>query len=197
MVLRFPNLAISTLEYPEFPADSYTFQRGEKIAVTEKIPGIQARYVYHEGKTYMGTQYDWGDTGVELLESVYKQYAGLLRYTQSNPGHVVYAVMYEDKMAVFSILDATTGQFIPTTAWRARAKFMALPLVPLLGVYEWDDNVFRNEIEPLLSEKSSLLSDQCRVGLVLTPFNERYDLNFDRVAYQYNKGKNVSASNPS
>lgn len=194
-MLTFPNLSIEPLLYPQFVDDLRFFETGETIYVTEKIPGIEARFVYHERHDYVGNKFSWlaNEPENELHWGMHKQYPGLLAYTRANPGHVIHATMYEDKMAIFSIYDALSGQYLTTKAWRGRMQFSRLPVVDLLGSCQWAPGVFEEDVVPFLTGHSKHRQGKFVAGLILTPERERFYMpthnTFQRVAFKHEAPK--------
>lgn len=177
---------------PKYDVDSWRrygrlFMAGEPVVVTEKIHGASARYVWHEGRLWVGSRAEWKreDAGNVWWRAL-RGTEGLAAWCEAHPNVIVYGEVYgwvqelrygaAQGQVWFRAFDLRHG-----TAWlphaEARALGAALPWVPVL--YEGPYDAVK--IEALAEGPSTLYPKHVREGCVVKPLVEREDAHIGRV----------------
>jgi ATP-dependent RNA circularization protein (DNA/RNA ligase family) len=87
------------------------FQYDEKVVVTEKLHGSNARYVYLDGVMYAGSHFQWkAPDSPCIFTRVLKQYPWIEEWCRSNEGRVLYGEVIGDQKGYTYGLDKTKGE---------------------------------------------------------------------------------------
>ncbi|PWT76416.1 MAG: hypothetical protein C5B59_06740 [Bacteroidetes bacterium] len=81
--------------FPVYDVDAYknfksALQEGERVHVTEKIHGSNARYVYVDGKMYCGSRTQWKKEGENVWWRALQYCPEILTWCMAHPGWVLY-----------------------------------------------------------------------------------------------------------
>lgn len=120
----------------------------DRVMVTEKIHGSNARYVSIDGKLYAGSHHFWKAEGANIWWKATRTFPQIAEWCHANPGKVIYGEVgptqkgYSYGMEpgatffyAFDIYDPTTR----TWTWPGNEGFT--PTVPTLGLYDWDKDL--------------------------------------------------------
>lgn len=87
------------------------FQYDEKVVVTEKLHGSNARYVYLDGVMYAGSHFQWkAPDSPCIFTRVLKQYPWIEEWCRSNEGRVLYGEVIGNQGGYTYGLDKTKGE---------------------------------------------------------------------------------------
>lgn len=177
---------------PKYDVESWRrhpqlFAAGESVVVTEKIHGASARYLWYEGRLWVGSRAEWKreDAGTVWWRAMHGT-EGLAAWCEAHPGVIVYGEVYgwvqelrygaAQGQVWFRVFDLRNG-----TAWiphaEARALGAALPWVPVLYEGPYD----AAKIETLAEGPSVLYPLHVREGCVVKPLVERQEYGVGRV----------------
>ncbi len=156
------------------------FQENEPVHVTEKIHGVNSRFIWHEGRMWCGSKKEWKkQDNQNLWWCALAQNPWIEFYCHSHPGDILYAEVFGDvqsikygskkghyQIRVFDIL--RNGNFL---SYELLSTIQGLELVPSLGIHP-----FNLEKLKIMAEGSSLIkgSNHIREGIVVRPLNERW-----------------------
>lgn len=162
-------------------------QHGEVVAVTEKIHGANARYVYKDGEFHIGSRTCWKDPKTPTVWSrASDQNPCIQEFCKANPGYVLYGEVYgqvqdltygtkngEIKFAGFDVFNTNRGTFLDFDTLVGICPNM----VPVLARTVWTEGL------SAMAEGESYVSTvpQIREGIVIRPVKERYDVEIGRV----------------
>ena len=163
---------------------------GEEIVATEKVHGANGRFVYAEGRLWVGSRTRikresdgslwWRAARQNDLEAKLRERPGLVLY-----GEVYGAVQdlrygtrpNEVRLILFDALDTKRRSYLDYDDFVAVAGELGLPVVPLL--YR---GPFGDEVRALANGTSTLPgAAHTREGIVLRPVRERWDDQLGRV----------------
>lgn len=111
-----------TLGIPTYDVDALknypnTFQEDEKVIVTEKIHGSNARFIYLDGKQYAGSRNFWKSPDSNcIFRKVLKTQPWIGQWCEANPGYVLWGEVtptqgkyeYGSKEPQFFVFDVRT-----------------------------------------------------------------------------------------
>lgn len=166
---------------------------GEPIVVTEKIHGANARYLFQDGKFYIGTRARWlkPDGASWWHRAVTPQ---LEKLCQDHPGTIFYGEVYgsvqslkygtkqgEVKFALFA--SNWNGLWDHTGSLFETAEQYGVEHVPILyiGPYSLETCMAFAEMDSHASSKPGDIME----GVVITPERERMDPTVGRVSFKY------------
>jgi len=165
-------------------------QPGELVYVTEKIDGANARYMWHNGKMFVGSRNRWlKPDSNNIWTRVLRENPEIVEFCKDHPDNVLYGEIYgpvqalkygltEPKFAAFAQFDCRTGE------WFNVIDELTLPCVPIfmMGPYSKDT------IEKI-AEWNSLVPTaplgHMSEGVVITPVEERLHPDIGRVSLKY------------
>jgi RNA ligase (TIGR02306 family) len=177
---------------PRYDLDSWhryqrlVFTLGERVHVTEKIHGANARYCWRDDRPYCGSSREWKRWDPRSIWwRVLEQYPQLREFCQSNQDITVYGEVYgavqdlkygcgqnEIKFAAFDLMRGNQ--------WLGIDEVLAvrgqLPWVPVIYEGPYDEQLMRE-----LAGGKSLIADHIREGVVIRPWVERTDPHIGRV----------------
>jgi hypothetical protein len=90
------SLALETaFNYPVYDVDALKnhmnwIQPGDKVQITEKIHGSNARYVYVDGVQYCGSREQWKKDGPNVWWNAFREYPEIGAWCKEHPGLVLY-----------------------------------------------------------------------------------------------------------
>lgn len=171
---------------------------GEEVILTEKIHGTSARYVWKEGRLWVGSH---NEIKKEIPGSVYWGAAvkhDLAKRLEAMPGIAIYGEVYGwiqdlryghkpgvSSLALFDAMDLSTNKYLDYDAFEALAKKLEVPTVPVLYRGPWKES-----LKAMAEGKSVLLGpsesiDHVREGFVAKVAKERFDEYIIRVILKY------------
>jgi hypothetical protein len=167
------------------------FYPGERVIVTEKIHGSNARYAFIDGKFYVGSHAQWKMDGPNVWWNVARKYPQIEKWCRWNPGKVLYGEVgptqkgfrYGAKEGdqfffAFDVYDSTTGK------WSDRdLDYTDLPVVPLLYIGQYDLDAIKALVDGTTQVSAALDSGQIREGVVISSIERRLKLKIVSNAY--------------
>lgn len=150
------------------------FEPGEMIAVTEKIHGTNARYMYYNGEMFCGSHRTWKkDDDVNLWWKVLHQNEWLEEFCMAHEGLVVYGEIFGDVQNLkygakngelsfmwFDLFDTKNQRFF---TWHEIMKRdekdptvhinmnIGIYYVPILNTFNYDPSGYDKETQPFIS----------------------------------------------
>lgn len=163
-------------------------QEGEEVVLTEKLHGCNSRYVFRDGRLWVGSRtcmkrYNPSNLWWKVADSL-----GLEARLKTVENIAVYGecfgqvqdLKYAKKgteLALFDALDTRTNRYLDHDDFLALAKQLDLPVVPQLYRGPWS-----NDLKSLAEGKTTIPgADHVREGYVVKPVIERYDMLLGRV----------------
>lgn len=163
-------------------------QPGEPVIITEKIHGANARFVFRDGRLWVGSRTNikredernmWWRVaaGLKLAErlahvsdmAIYGEVYGQVQDLKYGKSGV--------DLVLFDAMDTRTRTYLDHEAFSALAKQLDLPTVPVLYGGPWGHEM------KALAEGQSLVpgAQNVREGFVVRPLHERFDERIGRV----------------
>jgi hypothetical protein len=145
--------------YPIYDVDALKnnkrlIQNGDRVMVTEKIHGSNARYVFVDGVQYCGSRTQWKQDGPNVWWNAFRQFPQIGEWCQQHPGSVLYGeVGPTQKGFRYGAREGETFFFafdvwVPTPEfnqvkhqWIWPGNLGFAPTVPSLGIYEYNSDV--------------------------------------------------------
>ncbi len=168
----------------------HVYLPGERVIVTEKLHGTNARFVYIDGQLHCGSHNSWKKQDERSAWwRVAKEY-DLDRKLANYPGEVFYGEIYgqvqdlkygskpgELKLAIFDIYNSNKGHWLDSDEFCLHLDWVVLPSVPVLYVGPYTDFL------DAMCDGNSVASTvpQIREGIVIKPVVERRDNEIGRV----------------
>ena len=162
------------------------FQPGERVIVTEKMDGVNARYTFRDGRMHVGSRTIWlEEREGSVWWDVLKNNLGLRRLCEANPGMMVFGEIagyqgiktklrygFKEGQRDFFGFDILQGTSY-LSAQHANDLFQqySIRTVPVVAVTEYDSDKMKE-----LAEGRSLLGDHIREGIVIRPTEERQNI---------------------
>jgi hypothetical protein len=197
---RINNESIKDLGLPVYDVEAFknhvdAFQEGEKVFVTEKIHGSNARFVYKNGKMHAGSRKLWKSKNSKCIwRKVLEQHPWIEKWCREHPDYVLYGeVVPTQKNFNYGCKNGETRLFVfdilsPEGNWLDRDELVALYTVdpyselfnnwvPMLtGTNaEWDKEPLKSSYKVLVDGKSQVLgANHIREGIVIRPCKERH-----------------------
>ena len=183
--VQTPKFDLENLQrYPDI------IQPGELVYITEKIDGTNARYMWHDGKMFVGSRNRWlkpdsDNVWVRVMNATPE----IVEFCEDHPDHILYGEIYgpiqalkygltTPKFAAFSMFDCNTGE------WFSMIDELTLPCAPVIYTGPYDAALVKYS-----AERDSTVPftppGHMREGVVITPVNERSDPNIGRVSLKY------------
>ena len=164
---------------------------GEEVVLTEKVHGANARYLFHEGRLWVGSHTRikrrdpknlWWKPAIAL---------DLERRLAAFPGIAIYGEVYgrvqdlrygakDDgvSLVLFDAQDVTTRSYLDHDDFVRLARTLELPTVPVLHRGPWSQDLRALSNGPTVIGAGA----HCREGFVARPVKERFDERVGRVA---------------
>lgn len=178
------------------------------VVVTEKIHGANARYVYKDGRLWVGSRERvkgkspdsiwWKAAEYHKLEEKLKQLPNVVLFGEVYGGvqNLRYDLDREVRFRAFDMFDLTTGRYLDFQDFRERCVQLDIPMVPILYEGPWTP-----DIEKLCDGQSAIASHH-REGFVIKPVVEQFDDRIGRLIlksigneYRQNKHKALTKEN--
>jgi RNA ligase (TIGR02306 family) len=166
---------------------------GEEVMLTEKIHGTSARYVWKDGRLWVGSH---REIKRESKESAYWKAAvqlDLAKRLEAVEGIAIYGEVYgcvqdlryghtagKVSLVLFDAMDLSALRYLDVDDFMALAKKLDLPTVPPLYRGPW-----RQDLRSMAEGKTMLGADHVREGFVVRPVKERFDDRIQRVVLKY------------
>jgi RNA ligase (TIGR02306 family) len=180
----------------------------EKVIITEKLHGTNSRFVYKDGRLWVGSRNRFlRDEERNLWWNVAREH-GLETKLKNNPGLVVFGEVYgvqdlkydcepgKFKFAVFDMYHVFERRYLNWAEMWAACMELELPVVPVL--YQGpigDGSVVETYTNPLTPEESfpeanygpykSMLGTCIREGVVVKPAVERWNYHTHRTILKH------------
>lgn len=130
------NLALEVaFNFPVYDVEAYknfknVLQPGDRVHVTEKIHGSNARFVFVEGVMYAGSRTQWKQRGDNVWWKAVEQHPEIEQWCIANEGHVLYGEVVPTQRQGF---DYGYGN--------GRVGFFAFDVLMPDGTWAWPGNV--------------------------------------------------------
>jgi len=163
------------------------FNEDELVYVTEKIHGVNARFLWHNNRMWCGSKEEWKKQSEESLWwSALHQNPWVEKYCRKHPGHILYGEVFGSvqslkygeergkyKICIFDILE--NGQWLPA---EKLFSIIEIKTVPMLGMFKFNLKQLQG-----MAEGDSLIENakHIREGIVVRPKNERLTLEIGRL----------------
>lgn len=185
------------IRVPEYDVDSMyrysnCFVPGEMVVVTEKIHGMNARYVWSKGKLHCGGHYTWrAKSDSDVYWKTISKYPKLIEWMKKNPDTVIYGEVFgskvqemeygcapgETKLAVFDVYkDGKYVGYADALNMLAETDVLWVPCATCVTVTPFDLEALKK-----LAERDSSWYKGFSEGIVVKPSTERYDRRIGRV----------------
>lgn len=162
----------------------------EDVWITEKLHGTNARYVYADGRLWVGSRNRFiRDNDRNAYWNAAREF-GLAEKLATRPDLVVFGEVYgvqdlkydckpgEFKFAVFDMYDLGSRRYLNAAELETQCKEWALPMVPTLYVGPiGDGSIVEQLTNPPEGDRpfSSTLGECVREGVVVKPLVERWN----------------------
>jgi ATP-dependent RNA circularization protein (DNA/RNA ligase family) len=191
-----PNVPRSTVTYDIDTGFKYhtTIPDGTRVAVTEKIHGASARFLFHNDTFYVGTRKQWNIEGDNIWWKAAAKYPNIETFCRKHPDWILYGEVYGKvqtlrygttlenpiRFAAFDIFN--TNEFLGVEAKRNYMYEYGIPEVPLVKYIKYDFE----KIKEIVSGPSLVNgANHLREGIVVTPFTEMYDRKVGRAILKF------------
>jgi RNA ligase (TIGR02306 family) len=161
---------------------------GEPVEITEKIHGANGRFVWHDGRLYVGSRTCIKRESETSIWWKAARQCHLADKLATHPDLVLYGEVYGQvqdlkygvtagvRLAVFDVFDLGSGRWFDVPDVVALCADIDVPCVPQLYVGPWDP-----ALAATYCEGRSALADHVREGFVVKPLTTRYDDRIGRV----------------
>lgn len=158
---------------------------GERVVLTEKIHGTNARFCWKDDRLWVGSRRNIKRHDSRNLWWIAAEKYELEKKLCQFPGVVFYGEIFgcvqdlrygAQKGNLFlRFFDTARGSYHDFDDFFGICDQLHLPMVPVIQVGAWNSGL------KVLAEGSSLLADHVREGFVVRPIKERYDHRVGRV----------------
>jgi hypothetical protein len=170
------SLALETnFNFPVYDVEALknfknVIQPGERVYITEKIHGSNARFVFIDGVMYAGSRTQWKQKGDNIWWKAIVQHPKIEEWCIAHEGWVLYGevVPTQGKGFDYGFSDGEVGFFafdvlLPNGAWVWPESVDFAPTVPLFGAFAYDDDLLA------LADGNTLVSGakHIREGIVI------------------------------
>jgi RNA ligase (TIGR02306 family) len=184
-----PGLAPAYTDIEGWRKWKRAIEPGEEVVLTEKIHGANARYVWSEGRLYIGSRTRWKKLDASTHWNTAAVYHGLAEKLAKAPGICIYGEVYGQvqdlkygvagaaRFRMFDAMDTVTRKYLDHDAVVALAATLDIDMVPEVYRGPWSEDV------AAMANGASLVpgADHMREGFVVKPVRERFDLRLGRV----------------
>lgn len=169
-----------------FERDRKSIFEGDHVVVTEKIHGANARYVYKDGRLWVGSRTNVKRPDPRSIWWRAAAYHELEKKLAKMPNIVVFGEVYGSvqnlkygiegvQFRAFDMYSLVSGRYLSQYEIEALATNFDIPLVPVLYKGPWNEDV-----DDLRNGKSAI-AEHYREGFVIKPSIERFSDRFGRV----------------
>jgi RNA ligase (TIGR02306 family) len=162
---------------------------GEEVVCTEKIHGANARYVFHDGRLWIGSRTRWKKLEANTHWNTAAAHHDLATKLATVPGICIYGEVYgqvqdlkygcagTSRFRMFDALDTSTRRYLDHDDMLALARSLGIDTAPELYRGPWSEDVIA------LANGDSTLpgANHMREGFVVKPVHERWDMRLGRV----------------
>jgi RNA ligase (TIGR02306 family) len=155
---------------------------GEEVVITEKIHGANGRWLYRDGRLWVGshkrikredsTNLWWRAAQKYDLAKRLEPYSGIAIYGEvfGQVQDLKYGTEQgEIRLALFDAMDTNTRRYLDADAFLRLAERLCLPVVPPLYRGPWSRSLLE------LAEGKSSIAGHVREGFVVRPVKERVE----------------------
>lgn len=165
-------------------------QEGERVVITEKIHGANARFTWREGQMWVGSRKRWLAPGDNVWYKVLADTPGIEELCKAHPGATLYGEVYGTQDLRYSLppgkvafvafdLQRNDGTWYDYHELIEKCRWFNVPMAPVLYVGEFD---MRFVLDRLVDGVTTLGdSAQVREGIVIKATPERWDPTLGRV----------------
>lgn len=191
---KWPALAVPKFDIESLSNYPSVLEPGERVLVTEKIHGANAKYVFHNGEMYVGSRNRWlKPDDKHFWSEALANDPRIEAWCRAYPDVVLFGEVYgpvqslrygsstHARFAAFAALNAPTGEWIDVADLVAD---LSLPTAPFIYIGPWKPE----DILTLAEEDSTVEGTpkgHMREGLVIVPVRERVDPNIGRVILKH------------
>ncbi len=160
---------------------------GEEVVLTEKLHGANARFVWTDGRLWVGSRTTYKAESDECIWWTAARRYELAEKLARMPGIAIYGEVYgpvqdlkygspsEVRLALFDALDISDRRYLDYDAFVEVAARLELPVVPVLYRGPWSDDL------RAMANGKSTIAEHMREGFVVRPARERRDDRLGRV----------------
>lgn len=154
---------------------------GEDVVLTEKLHGSNGRWLYRDGRLWIGSHKRIKDPTIQTIWSDVAKKYDLEAKLATIPDIAIYGEVFgqvqdlkygaklgELRLALFDAFHTLYGRYLNYHEFRALAYELELPTVPELYRGPW-----HADLRSLSEGKTTLSADHCREGFVVKPVVER------------------------
>lgn len=154
---------------------------GEVVVITEKLHGSNGRWLYRDGRLWIGSHKRIKDPTIQTIWSDVAKKYDLEAKLATVPDIAIYGEVFgqvqdlkygskpgELRLALFDAYNTLFGKYLDYAEFKALASKLELPTVPELYLGPW-----RSELRSYSEGKTTLQADHCREGFVVKPVIER------------------------
>lgn len=189
-----------TIYAPSFDVESLqnfpdVLQPGEPVVVTEKIHGANARFLFTEGKFFVGSRTRWlKPDGGHVWRAAFEAHPEIRSWCETHEGTILFGEAYgkvqslkygrENAVAFAAFGALKHDNWISLPVLRETLAAHGVPMAPTLYEGPWEPSV----ILPLAELDSAVAgapAGHMREGIVITAFPERRDEAVGRVALKH------------
>lgn len=190
-----PNVYAPTFDVESLQNFPDVLIPGEQVIVTEKIHGANARYLYSEGKFFVGSRTRWiQPDGTHVWKRALDAHPEIRAWCETHEGTILFGEVFGNvqslkygrensvAFAAFAALDADIWISLPVL--RDTLAAHGVPMAPVLYQGPWN----ANEILPLAELDSAIdgaPAGHMREGIVIATYPERRDDAVGRVALKH------------
>ena len=197
-----PEAEWPQLYCPKFDVESYQkwpdiIEPGERVLVTEKVDGANARFVWHNERLYLGSRSQWlKDEGTHIWKRALDATPEIRAWCEGHPDVILFGEVYgwvqslrygaaqgEVRFAAFAALAKDEWIAIPMLYDSLRDS--GVPVAPIVGAGAFYD--FDAEEVKAIAERDSQLGPPGHMmeGIVIVPLEERRHQEIGRVALKH------------
>jgi RNA ligase (TIGR02306 family) len=168
-------------------------REGEDVVITEKIHGCNGRWVYKDGRLWVGSHTSIKRDSPNVVWWKAAHQYELEKRLSAFPEIVVYGEVYgwvqdlryghsqgKVSIALFDAMDLATKRYFDADEFLYFARKLGLPTAPELYRGPWNPG-----LKSLAEGKTTLGADHVREGIVIRPVKERVDERIGRVILKY------------
>lgn len=195
---------------PKYDIDAFrkysrVLQDEELVVITEKIHGTNARFLYHEGRLWVGSHKQikkeaddviwWQIARQYDLEEKLKRFPGLAIYGEiygrNENGNLIQKYFdygcegRETQFRIFDVKDVTKERWLDWMEVVAISVQLDIPTVPVLFVGPWHSWKCEEKLLSFANGASSLSKEHIKEGIVIKPIINRYHEKLGRVILKY------------
>lgn len=185
---------------PKFDVESYekfphVIANGERVIVTEKVHGANARYTFVNGIFHQGSRQRWLiPDGGHIWARAAAANPNIRVWLEANPGVVLYGEVFGNVQSLTYGLGKGEVRFIAFAAvdkgrWRDQPELFAelsasgVPCCPVLYDGPFDHAIIKSTAET--DSLVSALPGHMKEGVVAVPASERFHASIGRVAVKH------------